>query len=331
MKILVFEFITGGGLNDRLLPENLVREGRLMLNALVKDLADLPGLELYITRDYRLSDNLFPENKNINWVDVPKNSNIKTLFKKLCLKCDLVWPIAPESDGILAEYCRLVEATNAKLLNSSALTVELTGNKLQTFEYLSRGNIPIVSSIRLSEFQWRGNFKYVIKPIDGVGCESSHIGNNNAEFEKIIGKISNPSEYIIQPFMEGRSISLSCLVNNQRAWLICCNEQIMKIQNQQFLLTGCTVNIKLDNRSKYDDILNKIAGMLPDLWGYVGIDLIETRNGPMVLEINPRLTTSYVGIKGALGINFAENVLQMLNGDPIIRHINNHTKLVEVL
>jgi len=38
MKILVFEYITGGGFNKQDLPDSLAREGRLMLHALLDSL-----------------------------------------------------------------------------------------------------------------------------------------------------------------------------------------------------------------------------------------------------------------------------------------------------
>jgi predicted ATP-grasp superfamily ATP-dependent carboligase len=50
---------------------------------------------------------------------------------------------------------------------------------------------------------------------------------------------------------------------------------------------------------------------VPGLWGYCGVDFIETPEGPVVVEINPRLTMSYVGLRDATGINPAELVLGM--------------------
>ena len=51
---------------------------------------------------------------------------------------------------------------------------------------------------------------------------------------------------------------------------------------------------------------------IPGLWGYVGVDLMLAKEGPVVLEINPRLTTSYCGLRRALGINTAAMVLDLL-------------------
>jgi predicted ATP-grasp superfamily ATP-dependent carboligase len=53
------------------------------------------------------------------------------------------------------------------------------------------------------------------------------------------------------------------------------------------------------------------------LWGYVGVDLVLTGDGPVVLEINPRLTTSYCALRPALGLNTAALVLDLLKGAPL--------------
>jgi predicted ATP-grasp superfamily ATP-dependent carboligase len=319
MKIFVFEYISGGGMNDQVLPEGLIREGEMMLQALTEDLSTQFGVELYITRDYRLSEYFFSQFNNINVIQVAKDSDIESIYTDLCHQCDAVWPIAPESDGILTELCEIAAASNTLLLNTAAAAVEITGNKLTTFSYLSKKRIPVVLTKILSDYQWQAADTCVIKPIDGVGCENSFIVSNKAEYGRVTANIENTSDYIIQSYVKGLPISLSCLFKQGRAWLICCNEQLIDIDQQQFSLTGCIVNIGTEQRQVFNEIIGAIADALYGLWGYVGIDLIITSTGPIVLEINPRLTTSYVGIKAALGVNIAENVLQLIDGEPDIK------------
>jgi len=62
----------------------------------------------------------------------------------------------------------------------------------------------------------------------------------------------------------------------------------------------------------YQQIASAVAAAIPGLWGYVGVDLIEGPDGPVVLEINPRLTTSYAGLRDAVGVNPAGLVLDLL-------------------
>jgi len=77
-----------------------------------------------------------------------------------------------------------------------------------------------------------------------------------------------------------------------------------------------------------------VAQAIPGLWGYVGIDLVDTADGPQVIEINPRLTTSYCGLASALGINPAARVLALLDHsastDLPIRRILPFARPVEI-
>ena len=56
MKILVFEYITGGGYSQQEIPESLAREGRLMLLALLQNLLLLQDVELVLMLDERFKD-----------------------------------------------------------------------------------------------------------------------------------------------------------------------------------------------------------------------------------------------------------------------------------
>jgi len=45
------------------------------------------------------------------------------------------------------------------------------------------------------------------------------------------------------------------------------------------------------------------------LRGYVGVDLVLTEKGPVVIEVNPRLTTSYVGVRKIVAFNPAQAII----------------------
>jgi predicted ATP-grasp superfamily ATP-dependent carboligase len=58
-------------------------------------------------------------------------------------------------------------------------------------------------------------------------------------------------------------------------------------------------------------LARQIARVLPGLAGYIGVDVMVGENGLRVLEVNPRLTTSYAGLEQAIGRNPAELILDM--------------------
>jgi predicted ATP-grasp superfamily ATP-dependent carboligase len=66
----------------------------------------------------------------------------------------------------------------------------------------------------------------------------------------------------------------------------------------------------------YRPLADAIAAALPGLWGHVGVDIIDGEAGPVVVEINPRLTTTYAGLRTAMGVNPAALVLRLLAEGP---------------
>jgi predicted ATP-grasp superfamily ATP-dependent carboligase len=78
------------------------------------------------------------------------------------------------------------------------------------------------------------------------------------------------------------------------------------------VLTGISVNAEATGAHLLAGLASEIAAAIPLLWGYVGVDLVLTESGPVVLEINPRLTTSYCGLRHALSHNPATWVLDLL-------------------
>lgn len=313
MKILLFEYITGGGFNKHELPASLANEGLLMLQALLDNFSTINGNEIIVMLDWRVIELLNTRDMNI-FIIKPEHQTSEE-FLSLTRQCDAVWPIAPEFDGILQTLCQVVESLDKKLLTSPAATVEMTANKFNTYQHLMLHNIATIPTQRLAESKnWprQTGQEWIIKPIDGVGCADSYLITSPQDSALIW---IQQEQYIIQPHVQGIKTSLSCLFKHGKGWLLSANLQKFRIINNQYQLSHIIVNHDPD-LNKYQDLVEKIARAFPELWGYAGIDLIETPEQILVLEINPRLTTSFAGIYAALGINVAENVLQLLEGHP---------------
>lgn len=278
MKVLIFEYITASGEGG----ENLQHEGQMMLEALLKNFENLTDVEIVIAT--------------------------KNDFQNQLKIVDAAWIIAPEFDGILQNYCQLVENENKVLLTSPSQAVEKTANKLTVFEILKTAKIQTVpSELFDSKKNYEKTKDWIIKPIDGAGAENTFLLQSQKAwsalpyFEK---------DVLIQPYIHGEKLSLSGIFKNGQARLLCVNLQIFKIKNQQFVLENIEVNFKQDDGS-YQKIVSQIARAFPDLFGYVGIDLIENEKSCFVLEINPRLTTSFVQIEEKLGVNVAKQVIDL--------------------
>jgi len=320
MKILVFEYITGGGFNKQELPDSLVREGRLMLQALLDNLAVINDIEAIVMLDWRI-DGLVNTQGAASAI-IGAEHDTTTEFSRLAEQCDATWPIAPEFDNILQILCQTIQSLDKKLLTSPANVVAITGNKFSTYQHLRQHRIATVSTriltngadiVDLNYANQNANLhEWIIKPVDGAGCNDSHIITGTQNLELISLRSDN---YIVQPHLDGRKTSLSCLFKEGQGWLLCTNFQQFNVINSQYQLSSIIVNDQ-PVTTAYQDLVDRIARALPQLWGYVGIDLIETTEQTLVLEINPRLTTSFVGIYAATGINVCRCVLQLLSGEP---------------
>lgn len=315
---MVVEYISGGGFNKDALPDGLVEEGLLMLEALLKSLQGIDGIELMGMIDKRLVDRL--KIKEGDYKIIEPEHSFEQEFKKLLQSCDAVWPIAPESDGILQGLCEAVGRSGKTLLNSPASAVSIAGDKWLTYGRLRKHSIPCVETHSLQGFEYPSG-EWVIKLADGVGCENSYIVRDKVDFDKVVADL-NQSSFIIQPHLEGEKTSLSGLFKKGQGWLICANRQHFEVIDHRYHLTGITVNYT-PFVSYYTGLLSAIAQAMPDLWGYVGVDLIETQGKRWVLEINPRLTSSFVGIDEACSINCAQSVFGLLTENPCIHPDNN--------
>ncbi len=324
MKILVFEYVSGGGLAGQPVPVSLAAEGRMMLQALLDDLKSLPAVQLIVPLDRRCQNLTLPANATPRWIDPV--TDLVAWLPDLIAQCDAVWPVAPESEGLLTMIAQTVTQHGKILLASTASAIQLCTDKLATYQLLAANHVPVVATHRLDSSQAPAFLPCVIKPVDGAGCEGQQIATTQPQFLAITENLEQPQQYIVQPLLEGQAISLSCLFKQGQGWLLCCNQQDMQRIDNRFSLLGCRVNTDNLRRADYQALIERVAQTIPGLWGYVGIDLIETAEyGPLILEINPRLTTSYVGIKAATGINLAEQVLALVHGAADLRQTHHQT------
>ena len=308
MRVLVFEYITGGGRLDASLPASLAREGELMLQALAKDLAELPQIDIFITRDARLSR--FDGVKEVHYVKTPEE--FSRLWGALLQDVDAVWPIAPETGGTLEKVSQSVIDAGKILLNSRPQAVSIAASKYQTARLLEDEGVPVVPTYRPHDELPNRMGKWIVKPDDGVGCEGIRICIDFDELYSGLRALRQDRFYVVQPYTEDLPVSMSLLCWDGRARVLSCNVQRVAIDQTVHLL-GCVVNGYQGDRERYDHLAHRIAAALPGLWGYVGVDLLDAEKGPYVLEVNPRLTTSYAGLHSAIGTNPASMVLDLLN------------------
>jgi predicted ATP-grasp superfamily ATP-dependent carboligase len=314
VRIFVCEFVTGGGFVGEALPRGLRCEGGMMLAALVKDLADLPGISIAITRDRRLPDLGLPtEARGIAPGDDPWS-----IWRDETDASHAVWPIAPESDGILERLSAMVLDAGRTLLGSRPEAIGLTASKRAAAAHLTARGLPVVPTITLEAALRDGlppsRTGWVAKPDDGAGAADTVLWRDARALLDWGADRAHRACCVVQPYLPGSAASLSLLCRDGEATLLSCNSQDVRIEADRFSYHGGIVGGQERRRPVYAPLAEAIAAAVPGLWGYAGVDIVDAAQGPVVLEINPRLTTSYAGLHAALDRNPAALVLQLLSG-----------------
>jgi tyramine---L-glutamate ligase len=308
MKVFAYEHITGGGMIEQTLDSSIAHEGEMMARALLMDLSSVPEVEVITLRDHRLQ----PLDLPVISLSVSSEPEREELFADCVEQCDAVWIVAPESGGVLETLSRKVVAGHRILLGSRPDAIHIAGSKLQTARLLLINGVSAAKTYYPHEKLPEGAQAWVVKPDDGAGCADTRIFHDREQALAWVAAQNLATRYVMQPYIAGEACSLSLLCRDGVSRLLSCNRQRVVVRDNQFYFLGSVVNSIPDQHGQLANLAQQVAAVMPGLWGYVGIDIILTNQGPVVLEVNPRLTTSYAGLHESINYNPAALVLSLL-------------------
>ena len=305
MKVFICEFITGGGLYRELLPPSLLTEGELMRDAVLQDFSQIENLETVVTCDARLDAPIAAHLVHI--VDVEQD--VWALWEQCIASVDAVLLIAPETNGALERLSKLAEKLGKLVLGSSSAGVKLAGDKWSSYQMFIAHDIPTLNTYLANALPDLMDGPYVAKSRDGAGCDDMAYFEDKRSLKSWLQIRVNT--HIVQPYQKGEAASFSMLCKNGQAYLLSCNRQDIQLVGQHFSYHGGEMNGLSQYAQKFNVLAQKIARAMPGLAGYVGVDLIVNEDDFFVLEVNPRLTTSYVALHQACGCNPAQMMLDL--------------------
>jgi predicted ATP-grasp superfamily ATP-dependent carboligase len=316
MLIFVYEFVCAAGVEA---PASLAREGRAMLDAVLHDFGRCRGVR---------TTTLLPAPPPAGW---PNNTVVRAgreeeqeRFVDEARRADYTLVIAPEFDGLLWERCRRVEECGRRLLGPSSDAVRLTGDKLRLADHLRRHGVPTPPT-----FPWRpgrddsppASFPLVCKPRYGAGSQATFLVRDRDELGAAARATADEAwrgEMIAQPYHAGSAASVSFLVGREVTLALPTTAQRLSDDGRFRYLGGevplpATLNHRAQQLARH--ALDAVAG----LFGYVGVDVVlaDSVGDDVVIEINPRLTTSYVGLRRLARGNLAEALLAVTTGSPL--------------
>ncbi|CAG4913409.1 ATP-grasp domain-containing protein [Paraburkholderia saeva] len=330
-KLFVYEYLTGGGIDPDLASEGsladlsaLIVEGRAMRDALVADLRALAGVQVtFASSRFEQVDAALAHCRAV------PGEPMSHFVSRVAREHDYAWVIAPECDGLLRQLHDAVGG--ARWLGCTAQAIDIASGKRATAECLAAHGIAVTPALSPE----RGNApadadaatnaarRWVVKPDDGAGGLDTFVFDRFddacAEYGARLAAGRNP---VLQAWVDGEPLSLSLICGETRAELISINRQQIGVPEQAapgraervVEFSGVQVDqigLQSDRGRVLEALAQRVFAALPGLRGFAGIDLVwHPQRGPVVIEVNPRLTAAYAGLSARLGRNLAGALLQ---------------------
>jgi tyramine---L-glutamate ligase len=319
VRILVYEFASGGGLAGREVPASLAREGAAMRAALVGDLSAI-GHRIVTTADARVGHDL---PRGVDVAVLPAGDGAReTALDRLIAAADAVWLIAPESDRRLERLARRVERHGKTLLGSNAEAIDRASDKARLPHRLAAAGVrhpvtrvpaPGADAARTAS---EIGYPIVVKPARGAGSHGVGFAAGASELDRAIAMArgaANGDRVVMQQYVDGIAASVSLVADGRDAVALALNTQAIG-SPPSFSYRGGETPFEHPLAPRAVAAAVAACRALPGLRGFVGVDLILAGCEAVVIEVNPRLTTAYLGVRAALDENVAALALAACDG-----------------
>jgi predicted ATP-grasp superfamily ATP-dependent carboligase len=251
-------------------------------------------------------------------------------FREEARRCDWTLVIAPEFDHLLAERCRWVVESGGRLLGPAPDAVELTADKLALGRHFARHGVltppgrPVhgergcVSAPRDDDV-----FPAVYKPRHGAGSQATILVRRAEELPACVAQAHAEfphTEGVLQPWVPGLAASVAFLIGpRQRLAMLPATQRLS--EDGRFQYRGGEIPFPEPLAWRAVRLARQAVECVPGLFGYVGVDLIlgeeADGHGDQVIEINPRLTTSYLGLRQLATEPLAGTLLRVAAGKEV--------------
>jgi predicted ATP-grasp superfamily ATP-dependent carboligase len=318
----------------------LLCEGLEMWNAVVLDLVACgcnvtsvidPHVRQWIEKD----DNPLTDEK-VNLTDFDSAHSLEENWSQASLGADRVVVIAPEIDDILVNVIKHLRSKKFVVVAPSQHFLRVASDKWQTFqalgEHIQQPNTwlacdidPYDSGVSPPELG------FVLKPRDGAGGGGCQRVESQDQLKKAIDNLENPAQWIVQEWRDGRHCSVAMLVDEYGTCRVLgATEQLLRFDETGFHYLGARGPLAKHEIHGIENWCQQVLALIPGAFGWIGIDYIATESNDLesqeivptnlsrsemycstrtLIEINPRLTTSYLLYRQVYGPKLSEGLI----------------------
>jgi len=325
MRVVMYEWCCSGGLAGPDAPavlgddgdaEPLAREGRAMFRALAADAIRDGGFEITALVDETLAVELPAA---VERIIVKRGGEVTSLVAASRL-ADAVIVVAPETADVLASRVTAVRAAGGRAVAPGAAFIRLAADKQATIDALAAAGVPVPAGRALAAGEaWPESFQRpsVRKARASAGCDGF----------VVVGPADPPPcpaavPTRIEAWCAGTPVGVSCLVGPRDVVPVAALRQRFSTASPVAYL-GADPLEGVAERARADDLARRAIEALlrrdcqPPA-GWIGVDMIlgsrDDGLGDRVLEVNPRLTTSFVGLAAHARSSLVRAMLDAADG-----------------
>jgi len=285
----------------------MLAAGRGMRDAVAADLARIAGVAVTVAVDQQEASH------GLRTATAQAGEDAVAFVRRQALRHELCWIIAPESDGLLLRLCEAVGP--ARWIGCSAGAIRVAASKGATCAALAAAGIATPLA-----FGERHAGAWIVKPDDGAGAmETRWHPTREAAGADLQERRRAGRHAMAEPFIAGEALSVSMIVGPDLARPLAVNRQQLVVDAGGWLhdlgVQPAALAAGDARAATLHALAPRVAAAIPGLRGYVGIDLVwNEKEGPVVIEVNPRVTCAYVGLSAILHRNVAREVLALHAG-----------------
>ncbi len=326
MRLLIYEWCCSGGLSgpdaravvgDAADVEPLAREGRAMFESLVADAVRDGGFQVSAVIDATRHVEL---PSPVRRLPVPPGREVESLLAA-ARDADAVIVVAPETGGVLASRVAAVRAAGGRVLAPGDAFIRLAADKQATIDALAAAGVPVPAGRSLAAGEaWPAAFirPAVRKARGSTGCDGMLIVGPDDPLP-----CPAPVATRIEAWWPGRPVGVSCLLGPGGVLPVAAvTQQFSAGPTPAYLGAEPLASPAERARARrlavraIDALLGREGGGVAA--GWVGVDMIlgDAADGvaDRVLEVNPRVTTSFVGLAAAAAASLVRALVAAAEG-----------------
>ncbi len=291
MRVLVLEGVSGF---HEEVDRHIFPEGFAMLSSMIGEFEDA-GFETITVLNEGASE--FE-----SWLAADSVFARENLDEVLEQNIDAALVIGPGPE--LPEVVGRVREREIPVLGPEGSSFEVASDKWETYRTLD-GEVPHPNTWK--NFDEAG-LPVVAKPRFGVGSSDVELISERSK--------DYPSEKIFEEYIEGSHVSACVLANGKDSLVLSVNEQDMEIDEDGFSYRGGKVPYVGDMKKSCAEIALEAVDIL-DMSGLCGVDMVLGED-VYFIELNPRVTTSFVGLAPLLSDSLGRMLVDtLINGKSV--------------